>query len=204
MSGHPEDTQIRILTGEYTLVSPGSGVIELDLGCGSGSYAAALAARFPERKILAADVMIGRLRKAVRRFAAARAGNAEALRVEAGMLISRMLPDRSIDRIHLLCPDPWPKGRHRGHRLMTSDFTAQLHRVLKEDGVFHFSSDDPAYRDAVSEALGQSKLFALAPEALADLDGLCSDFERRWLNVGKEVVHTAWRRLPPPPKGIGH
>ncbi len=204
MSGHPEDAQIQILTGEYTLFSPRGAVVELDLGCGSGSYTAALAARFPERRIIAADVMLGRLRRVVRRINTAGLANVDILRVEAGMLVSRMLPDRSLNRIHLLCPDPWPKERHRGHRLMTSDFTAQLHRVLREEGIFHFSSDDEPCREMVREVLEESRLFAPAPEALADLDGLCSDFERRWQKAGRRVLHFAWRRLPPPPKGVGH
>ena len=37
--------------------------VELDLGCGKGGFAAALAQSHPERIILAADVMLGRLRK---------------------------------------------------------------------------------------------------------------------------------------------
>ena len=82
--------------------------------------AAALAARYPERRILAADVMLGRLRKVVKRLERSGSANWEVLRVEARMLIGRMLPDASLDRIHLLCPDPWPKGRHRGHRLLAA------------------------------------------------------------------------------------
>jgi len=41
-------------------------VTELDLGCGSGDMAHGLAALYPERVILAADVMLGRLRKVAR------------------------------------------------------------------------------------------------------------------------------------------
>ena len=116
----------------------------------------------------------------------------------------RVLPDGALDRIHLLCPDPWPKGRHRGHRLLASDFTAQLHRVLKPEGIFHFSSDDEAYCDAVGRVIAASQLFAEAPEAIADIADVRSDFEERWLAEGKPVHHAAWKRLPLPPHTIGH
>ena len=144
---HEEDNDIRFLTGFYGIWDvPQDRPVELDLGCGAGSYTIAMAKRFPGRKVYAADVMLGRLRKVVRRSRRENAPNVEVLRVEARYLLGRLLPDRSLDRIHLLCPDPWPKGRHRGHRLLASDFTTQIHRVLKDDGIFHFSSDDEYYR----------------------------------------------------------
>ena len=201
---HTEDAKIRLLSREYLLLElDPARKNELDLGCGSGSFTAALAARYPERHVIAADVMLGRLRKVVKRLERSGSSDWEVLRVEARMLVGRMLPDGALDRIHLLCPDPWPKGRHRGHRLLASDFTARLHRVLKENGLFHFSSDDDNYCRAVEAVIASSELFAPAP-APADLEGITSSFERRWLEAGRSVRHLFWRRLPLPPWKGGH
>ena len=206
MSGHPEDAEIAQLLCAYCHYVPGPVDVptELDLGCGSGSFAVALAARRPERRIVAADVMIGRLRKAVRKAQQSKLDNLTVIRAEARVLLGLMLPDGALDRIHLLCPDPWPKNRHRGHRLLCSDFTTQLHRVLKADGIFHFSSDDEAYCDAVDRVVSASGLFTPCPEGIADLRDVQSDFERRWIAAGKAVRHFAWRRLPLPVCTIGH
>jgi len=205
MTPHEEDAKIHLLTEFYGHFIPAEApVVELDLGCGNGSFTGALAKRYPESRILAADVMIGRLRKLVRRCEREGIENMDILRCEARMLIGKMLPDASLDRIHLLCPDPWPKDRHRGHRLLASNFTALLHRVLKPEGIFHFSSDDSAYCDAVGRVLAESKLFADAPESIADIADVKSDFELRWIEQGKSVSHRAWRKLPLPPHTIGH
>lgn len=202
---HPEDADIRILTGCYELLDvPQDQVTELDMGCGAGSFTVALAARYPERKIFAADVMLGRLRKVVKKAKRANLENLQVLRVEARMLIALMLPDNSLDRMHLLCPDPWPKNRHRGHRLLCCDFTTQLHRVLKPGKIFHFSSDDENYCDAVNRVMSASGLFSEAPEAIEDIAEVKSDFELRWLEEGKMVHHRAWKTLPLPEAVIGH
>ena len=201
---HEEDAKIVFLTGVYDHYIPQGNDVELDLGCGSGSYTCQLAKRYPDSTVLAADVMLGRLRKVVRRAERCGAGNLTVLRVEARSLLAKMLPDASLDRVHLLCPDPWPKGRHRGNRLLASNFVTFLHRVLKSDGIFHFSSDDEYYCGAVNRVIAGSGLFTPAQEAIADLEGIRSDFEERWLAEGKDVLHRAWRKLPLPPHTIGH
>lgn len=202
---HVEDAKIRLLSREYLVLDADADTVnELDLGCGSGSFTAALAAKYPGRHIYCADVMLGRLRKTVRRLERSGSDNWEVLRVEARMLVGRMFPDGSLDRIHLLCPDPWPKGRHRGHRLLASDFTAALHRVLKPEGIFHFSSDDANYCDAVERVMTESRLFAPVADGAADLSDVKSDFELRWLGEGRTVRHLTWKRLPLPPHTVGH
>ena len=206
-ANHPEDAQIHFFTGTYFLMPRellGREIVELDLGCGCGSYTCELAKRFPERQILAADVMIGRLRKVVKRANRMELENLAVLRTEARHLIALMMPDRSLDRIHLLCPDPWPKDRHKGHRLLASDFLSQLHRVLKDDGIFHFSSDDVPYCEAVEKLLLSSDIFVSAPEAIEELKDIKSDFERRWNDEGKAVKHIAFRKVPRPFASIGH
>ena len=106
MPAHPEDQQINILTSSYCHYLPAGKHVELDMGCGAGSFTVALAAKYPEYEVIAADVMLGRLRKVVKKAERAGLDNVSVLRVEARSLIAMMLPDSSIDRIHILCPDP--------------------------------------------------------------------------------------------------
>jgi tRNA (guanine-N7-)-methyltransferase len=149
--------------------------------------------------------MIGRLRKVENRAKAAGIdGNLRILRCEARNLLGRLLPDGSLDAIHILCPDPWPKNRHRGHRLLCSDFMAQIHRVLKADGILHFSSDDREYCRLMAENVEGSALFRPDQEAGTPWQGIVTDFERKWLEAGRTVEHRFWRRNPLPPKTIGH
>lgn len=193
----PEDQKIRVLTGTYLSLAPSfnsASSVELDLGCGKGGFAAALGKTFPDRRILAADVMIGRLRKLVRRLDREGVENVEPLRVEARRLVCKLLPDQCVRRLHVLCPDPWPKKRHRGHRLVCSDFLGQVNRVLKPGGTFHFATDDDRYFDAVADLAAKLPKWRRDDSAIADLAGLKTDFETRWLDQGRRVRHAAWTR----------
>ena len=169
--------------------------LELDLGCGKGDFAVALAARYPERIVFAADVMMGRLRKVARKSEVNQnLGNLYFLRVEARHLVSIILPDNSLDRLHLLCPDPWPKAKHKGHRLLSSDFMMQIARVLKPGGVFHFATDDVPYLEQGVANIKGSGLFSEGGE-IADVADIKTEFERQWLAEGKAVTHTAWTKI---------
>lgn len=201
-----EDEFINILTDKYQLMPKVASDLtcELDLGCGVGSFTSALAQRYSNYKIYAADVMIGRLRKLARRNRRLNIENIEILRVEARNLVSYMFGDNSLDRIHFLCPDPWPKDKHRGHRVLVSDFVSQIHRILKDDGVFHFASDDLDYFTMGNNAIRMSNLFVEDSSLIRDISDIKSDFELRWIEQGKSVNHIAWRKIPRPIQAIGH
>lgn len=191
------DPNISILTSEYaslkTMINSFNGKpVELDLGCGKGSYSTLLAQRFEDREILAADVMLGRLRRLVKRNIRQGIDNMSVLRVEAKHLVSYMLPDDCLDRLHVLCPDPWPKFKHRHNRLISSQFLRQIKRVLKDNGVFHFSSDDHKYFESVCQLTEKSGLFVRDDTYLDDIVDLRSDFELRWLDMGRTVQHGSW------------
>lgn len=178
--------------------APGQ-VVELDLGCGKGGFTCALAARYPERLVLGADVMIGRLRRLASKGAGARLANLRVLRAEARCLVGLHLPDAAVARIHLLCPDPWPKAKHRHHRLFTAEFAGRLRRVLAPDGVFHFASDDQPYLAAATRVMDASGLFRRDDAAIADVADLDTEFKRIWRREGRSVHHAAWRGEDPRP-----
>ena len=62
------EEEILILTDKYLVLDEKIPLkdevfTELDLGCGKGGLTVGMAQLYPERRILAADIMLGRLRK---------------------------------------------------------------------------------------------------------------------------------------------
>lgn len=190
---------MHILTNTYTVIDPWFGgvsrQIELDMGCGKGALTLALAARFPERLIVGADLMIGRLRKVEN--AAERQGlaNVELLRADNAQLAAFQLPDQCVSRLHILCPDPWPKARHRSKRLITSEFLGWVHRILVPDGVLHVSTDHRPYVETLRRVMTRSRLFEADDGVIADIADIETGFEAQWRSQGKPVPHLGYRRL---------
>jgi len=192
---------IQILTGTYQTIDPtphGTPArIELDLGCGKGRFALELARRSPDTLVLASDVMLGRLRKVQRKAERQNLTNLNLLRASSLDLVAYQLPPTSIDRIHLLCPDPWPKSKHRNKRLVTTDFLARLRRVLKPDGVLHLSTDHAPYLEDWKRMLAQLPFYENAPKTIEDVRSIQTDFELIWRKVGKTVPHLGYRLVSP-------
>lgn len=195
------DGEIFLLNDKYLLLSDLMTItkdkkIELDLGCGTGDLALGLAERYPDRLIFAADIQLSRIRKVAKKGKRGGMDNLRCFRVEARHLMSIILPDQCLDRLHILCPDPWPKARHSGHRLMSADFMEQIRRVLKDDGTFHFATDDEPYMTATVKNLKESGLFEqISSEPPEDIADIKTEFERQWLAQGKTVPHTVWRKI---------
>ncbi len=191
----------RILTNQYIKLDPAfqrrdlEG-IELDLGCGKGGFTLQLARKYPRRLILATDIMLGRLRRLERKVQRQKLHNVELLRTPVSDLLAWQLPTECVDRMHLLCPDPWPKARHRHKRLINAEFLKRAAQVLKTGGVLHFSSDDPHYFQHTLNLLKKLSWFEEFPEGIEDLRDLSSDFEKKWCQEGKHVPRLGWRKKP--------
>lgn len=190
------DDLIRILTIDYTNLNIDMDrTVELDIGCGKGSFTTLLAEKYPDSLIFAADVLIGRLRKLCKRNIRNSVANIELLKAEAWHLVGLNFPDNSINRIHLLCPDPWPKERHKGNRLVSSEFIGRLYQKLKINGVFHFSTDDEIYFNHAVVTLEKSGIFRREDKQIADIIDMKSDFEKLWNQKGLVVQHCAWLKV---------
>jgi tRNA (guanine-N7-)-methyltransferase len=190
---------IQILTDKYSrlILSSSYAGIELDLGCGKGGFLLSLARIRPDRLIIGADVMLGRLRKVQRKVLKQNLSNVQLLRVNARDLIGYILPDRSINRVHVLCPDPWPKSRHRSKRLLTSEFLGRIATKIVPDGVLHISTDDAAYFSFIADAIAPLSCYTRTEESNADIKNLKTDFEMDFENQGVTVHHMVFRVIAP-------
>ena len=188
---------LRILSDSYEkLKLPSAKTVELDLGCGKGIFAVELAKKYPDNLVLGADIMLGRLRKANNKAKHLQLDNVDFLRVEAWCLVARLLPPRSIARAHIICPDPWPKKKHKGHRLMSSELISRLAEAIRPGGTLHFATDAPNYLATTVALIEKSGFFSPQNNALiADVNDMKTEFERLWERLDKRTEHMAWKRL---------
>ena len=172
--------------------------LEIDLGCGDGTFTAGMAAAHPERDFLAVERLKGRVLKTLRKIQSARLTNARVLRLESAYTVRWLLPTAGVSRLHLLCPDPWPKKRHHKHRLINNEeFLSGLERILTPGaGEFLLKSDHEDYFQNALESLGARPVFQRLPWPDEAFPYPTTDFERHWLAQGKTIHRARWQRQP--------
>ena len=174
--------------------------LEIDLGCGDGSFLIEMAKHYPDRNFLGIERLLGRVRGVCKRIQELGLTNVKVLRLESQYTLEYLLEPHSVSRLHLLCPDPWPKARHHKRRLVQQEFLHILQKALKPSGEFLFKTDHTEYHQWVLE---QVELFdksnpdqsfnQLAWPGQDEEAGFFypkTDFQRLWEEDGK-VVETA-------------
>jgi tRNA (guanine-N7-)-methyltransferase len=165
--------------------------IEIDLGCGRGSFLLWAAMTYPTRNFLGVDRLLRRLRRADRKAVRGSLNNVRLVRLEAMYLVSKLIPDGSVSAYHILFPDPWPKRRHHARRLISADFLVDMHRTMTPDGAVNSATDHKEYFEWIQRAFEGSARFTevdpvvLPPEAQ-------TDFEKEFVAAGKPVYRCRW------------
>lgn len=161
--------------------------LEIDLGCGDGKFVLEMAEHHSERQFLAVERLLGRVRKVCRGAEKRGLKNLKVLRLESLYTLEWLLPAGRVDRLHLLCPDPWPKARHHRRRLFQKPFLDAVLRVLKPGGELLFKTDHAEYFEWCEEHLAEYE--GLEREAWPD-DAFFypkTDFQLQWEAEGKSL-----------------
>lgn len=178
-------------------VSPDQGrPLEVELGCGDGTFLQGMATEHPERDFLGLERMLGRVEKTLRKIRQAGLTNAQVLRLESCYTTAWLLPTASVSRLHLLCPDPWPKKKHAARRLVNQEeFLTGLARVLMPGGEFLLKTDDEVYFEDALASLGARPEFQRLDWPADAFFYPATDFESHWLAMGRSMHRARWRRI---------
>ena len=178
----------------------GDAPLEVDLGCGDGSFLIEMARRFPERRFLGVERLLGRVRKVCRKISRESLANARVLRLESRYAVEWLLPHDSVSRLHVLCPDPWPKLKHHRRRILQPEFLQAVHQVLVPGGELLFMTDHEGYHEWARERFDAFPGFEPAPWDDGDFFYPETDFQRLWESLGKSMHRIRCRKsLTGPP-----
>lgn len=170
--------------------------LEIDLGCGDGTFLVEMARHHPERDFLGVERMAGRVVKTARKIARAGLTNAKVMRLESSYTVGWLLPSSSVSRLHLLCPDPWPKKRHHKNRLINdTEFLDGLARILEPAGEFLLKTDHPEYFQNAIESLQARDAFKRLDWPEDAFFYPQTDFEAHWLSQDLPIHRARWRRV---------
>lgn len=78
------------------------------------------------------------------------------------------IADESLDGLYILFPDPWPKARHNKRRILSSEFIAEVHRILKPGAPLYFASDIIDYVDWTLTRIDAHGGFGFTPKDKSD------------------------------------
>jgi tRNA (guanine-N7-)-methyltransferase len=171
--------------------------LEVDLGCGDGTFLTTLAEQNPGRNFLGIDRMEGRVRSACKKIAQHGLRNARIMRVEVSDAVGRILPINSVSAFHLMFPDPWPKRRHAPRRVVTTHFCDSIYRGLVDEGLLSIATDQLDYFTNIEQAFANTKRFtkiATPPEVGVDR----STFEGRFVAAGLPIYRLVLRKISGP------
>ena len=171
---------------------PLSQPIELEIGCGDGGFLFEYAQRHPDRNFLGVERLLGRVRKLSKKGLREGLTNLRLLRIEARYVLEYLLPEHAFEALHIYFPDPWPKDRHRRHRLINETFPPLARRILRQKGVIYLRTDDPVYFSQMQETFQDLKDFAME-NTPGEISSITTEFERQWLDQGRHIHRAAYR-----------
>ena len=164
----------------------------VEVGFGNGNALVAWALAHADWNCLGVDVYqpgFGALMLACERE---EVPNVRIAAAEGADLLAR-LPPRSVHRLHVYFPDPWPKKRHHKRRLVNAAFAERAAACLVPGGTLRLATDWPSYAEQMLAVLGAEAALVGGPAA-RPASRPQTPFEAKAAAQGRAVFELRYRR----------
>lgn len=174
----------------------GDGAKIVEIGFGMGETTAAIAQAQPERDFLGIEVHTPGVGSLLKQVQAQGLENVRVVQHDAVEVLRHMIPDASLDGVHIFFPDPWHKKRHHKRRLIQAEFVGLLALKLKPGGYLHMATDWQEYAEWALDVLCAEPRLENTAQDYAPRPAYrpLTKFERRGLRLGHGVWDLVFRR----------
>ncbi len=165
----------------------------LEIGSGNGFFLRGLCQRHPDRRFVGLEIRYKRVWMCARKLDQVGCENGAVVLFHAGYL-RRLFAPGELDAVYVNHPDPWPKDRHAGNRLIAPPFVAMVAELLAPGGALEVKSDCARYADELRECAADLPLEVTAytadlhrpGEPLAE-GNIETNYERKFRERGEPV-----------------
>ncbi len=130
----------------------------LEIGFGGGEHLSARATAAPDSGFIGAEPFMNGVARLCRHLIDGQIGNVRIWPDDVRLLLPQ-IESGSLDGIFILFPDPWPKSRHQGRRILQPEMLAQLSRLLRVGGFVSLASDDKTAKTWILEQMLRVSLY---------------------------------------------
>ena len=166
----------------------------LEIGSGMGEATAQIALNNLDTGYVAVEMHKPGLAALLLLIIEKQISNIKLIREDATYLLANFIPDGSLDGIHLLFPDPWPKNRQHKRRIVQDDFIELIARKLKPKGFIHIATDWQPYAQWIKTKFDNNSDFSGGIVARPSWRVL-SKFEGQGLRKGHTVTDFRYEKI---------
>jgi tRNA (guanine-N7-)-methyltransferase len=186
--------------GKWQSFFKNSNPITLELGCGKGEYAVALARKYPDRNFIGIDIKGSRFWRGAKTAIEEGLDNVAFLRTQIE-LVDSAFAKAEVSEIWITFPDPQIKYKRTKHRMTNPDFLDKYRKILQLEGVIHLKTDSEymhGYTLGLLEGMGEEILYAhhniyTNTEAPEEVIGTQTFYEKQYLEVGKAITYMKFK-----------
>ncbi|MGA2061101.1 MAG: tRNA (guanosine(46)-N7)-methyltransferase TrmB [Thermoguttaceae bacterium] len=170
--------------------------LQVEVGSGKGLFLRSAAAAMKDTNFLGIEIAAKYARFAAAMLAKRDLHNALVVQADALRIFKELLPDASIQAVHVYFPDPWWKKRHKKRRVMRESFLRDAERTLSSGGTLHFWTDVEDYFYTTLELIAACTALQgpiNSPETPAEHDmDYRTHFERRMRQTNEPVYRAEY------------
>lgn len=166
----------------------------VEIGFGNGDFLIEWARRQPQWNFIGIELSMESLVKLQKRLHQKKITNIRSIRDDARFALREFFPENFLRYVIMNFPDPWPKDRHKSHRLLDEDFTRILAAVLEERGVYELVTDQQWYAEHAAALFQASPYFEAAPTEENPPRPATTKYEQKWRGLGRSSYRVlAWK-----------
>ncbi len=188
--------------GRWKDVFGNSNPIHIEIGMGKGQFILNLARKNPDINYIGIERYSSVLLRALEKFDTEEFHDLTNIRFICmdAMTVPEVFEKGEVGRIYLNFSDPWPKARHANRRLTSTRFFAQYEKVLADDGLVEFKTDNRGLFEFSLEQVEEAgwKLLAhtfdLHADAVMNVGNIMTEYEEKFSSMGNPIYKLVAKR----------
>ncbi|HSE84325.1 MAG TPA: tRNA (guanosine(46)-N7)-methyltransferase TrmB [Thermodesulfobacteriota bacterium] len=175
------------------------GEAALEIGFGEGDFLIEMAKRKTDWNLIGIEIKRKRFKKAVKKTEKENLQNLRLLHMDAKIAVEEVFSLNTFSEVYINFPDPWPKDRHKKHRIINPVFLERLAKIMKPEAVLEIASDHEEYILNILETFSKTEFFISKlppPGYVYNLPNRPpTKFEREFREEGKEIYYLRFKRI---------